>query len=340
MSSKDLPGLPMTDLPHQDHPPIGTLPPIKVVVLMSTYNGERYVVEQLTSILQQLPPGGRIIVRDDGSRDGTVALVEAIGDARVAVIRGTNLGFGASFLTLLTVVSADADLVMFSDQDDVWLPGKIDRAWRHLQSLGGVPALYGSAQMLADQHLVPIHATPPWPRGPSLAGALTENIITGCTAALNRSALLLLQQAGVPRGVRFHDWWMYLVVSAFGRVIHDDAPTLLYRQHGANHIGHGAGWFGRQRQIVRFLWRNDWVGILLGQVHALVVHYGQSMPANAQALVSQHFLIEADSARPSWRLVFSLCRWRQNPLWEVALRLLLAVHRLGIWPLPSRRLRP
>jgi len=327
----------MSDPAH--HPPSTGVQAPRVVVLMSTYNGERYVIEQLSSILQQLPHGGRVMVRDDGSKDGTVACINAVGDARVTVVQGTNLGFGASFLTLLTMVPADADLVMFSDQDDVWLPGKIDRAWQHLEPLGDVPALYGSAQMLVDQDLRPLHATPPWPRGPSLVGALTENIITGCTAALNRPAFRLLQQAGIPRGVHFHDWWMYLVVSAFGRVIHDDEPTLLYRQHGANFIGHGAGWFGRQRQIVRFLWRNDWVGILLGQVHALVAHYGQRLPADARAVVGRHFLLDADRARPSWRLVFSLRRWRQNLLWEAALRLLLALHRARIWPLPGRRLR-
>lgn len=330
----------MTDPAHQHWPSTDAVPSPTVVVLMSTYNGERYVIEQLASILQQLPPGGRILVRDDGSCDDTVACIEAVGDSRVTVVRGTNLGFGGSFLTLLTMVSADADLVMFSDQDDVWLPSKIDRAWRHLQPLGDVPALYGSAQILVDQDLQPLHATPPWPRGPSLTGALTENIITGCTAALNRQAVQLLQLAGVPQGVHFHDWWMYLVVSALGCVVHDDEPTLLYRQHRTNLIGHGAGWLGRQRQIVRFLWRNDWVGILLGQVQALVTHYGPHMPAEVKGLVCRYFLVDANRARPSWRIVFSLYRWRQNLLWEVALRLLLALHRLGIWPLPGRRLRP
>lgn len=311
----------------------------KVVVLMSTYNGERYVAQQLKSILQQLPLGGTIIVRDDGSTDRTVAYIAEIDDSRVAVVRGKNIGFGASFLTLLMMVPTDADLVMFSDQDDVWLPGKIERAWRHLQPLGDVPALYGSAQMLADQNLHQLHATPPWPRGPSLANALTENIITGCTAALNRSAVLLLQRAGVPSGVRFHDWWMYLVVSAFGRVIYDDLPTLLYRQHGGNQIGHGAGWWGRQRQITRFLINNDWVGILLAQVHAFATHYREQLPEAAHILLSPHFRIAADRARPRWRLIFGMTRWRQSLFSEAAFRLLVALHRLSVWPLPGRRRR-
>ena len=311
----------------------------RVAVLMSTYNGERYVVEQLASILQQLPPGGRVIVRDDGSRDSTVACIEAVGDSRVTVVQGTNLGFGSSFLTLLTMVPVDVDVVMFSDQDDVWLPCKIDRAWRHLQPLGDMPALYGSAQMLVDQDLAPMHATPPWPRGPSLEGALTENIITGCTAALNRPAIHLLQGAGVPCEVRFHDWWMYLVVSAFGRVVHDDEPTLLYRQHGTNHIGHGAGWWGRHRQIVLFLMRHDWVGILLAQVEALVRHYGSRLPTDSRQLVLDHFRVMGGVTAPRWRLIFSRRRWRQDVIKELAFRLLLALHKLYIWPLPSRRLQ-
>ena len=329
----------MTDTSHQAPSTAAPLSP-RVVVLMSTYNGKCYVAEQLASILQQLPLGGRVIVRDDGSHDGTAAYIEALGDSRITVVQGTNLGFGGSFLTLLTMVSAEADLVMFSDQDDVWLPGKIDRAWHHLRPVGEVPALYGSAQMLVDQALRPLHATAPWPRGPSFTNALTENIITGCTAALNKPAVLLLQQAGVPSGVRFHDWWMYLVVSAFGRVIQDDVPTLLYRQHGGNHIGHGAGWWGRQRQIIRFLLKNDWVGILLGQVHAFATHYEKQLPPEARVLLSPHFFIAVDRAHPRWRLVFGIKRWRQSLFSEAAFRLLVALHRLCIWPLPGRRRRP
>jgi glycosyltransferase involved in cell wall biosynthesis len=312
--------------------------PQRVVVLMSTYQGERFVREQLQSILPQLPPQGHVFVRDDGSRDRTADEVIALDDPRVTLIRGANLGFGPSFLTLLTLVPPDADMVMFSDQDDVWLPDKVTRAWRQLCALGDRPGLYGSAQMLVDADLSPLHPTPPWPRGPSLASALTENIITGCTAAINRSAVELLQRAGVPAGVRFHDWWLYLVVSAFGTVVYDDHPTLLYRQHGANLIGHGAGWFGRHWGVLRFLMRNDWVGILLGQIHALLEHYGDALPRHTGTLVSRYFRLADGRAIPRWRLVFSLRRWRQAFIWDVALRVLLAAHKVRLWPPPGRRL--
>lgn len=311
-----------------------------VVVLLSAYNGERFIAEQLRSILQQLPAGGRVLVRDDGSSDATAGIVQTLGeqDPRVQLLRGGNLGFGASFLTLLAQAPADADMVMFSDQDDVWLPGKIARAWQHLQRCGDSPALYASAQMLADANLRPLHPTPPWPRGPSFAGSLTENIVTGCTAALNGAAVRLLQRGGVPPGVRFHDWWMYLVVSAFGTVVFDEQPTLLYRQHGANQIGHGAGWLGRQRQILRFLLRNDWVGILLAQVGELQLRYGGELAPPQRALVQRHFGFSGGHALPRWRLVFSARRWRHTAFGELALRVLLAAWKLHLWPRPGQRI--
>lgn len=306
---------------------------------MSTYHGERFVREQLESILPQLPSEGRVIVRDDGSQDSTVDEIGALNDARITLIRGTNVGFGRSFLTLLTLAPSDADMVMFSDQDDVWLPDKVERAWRHLRALGSQAGLYGSAQMLVDSALRPLHPTPPWPRGPSLTNALTENIITGCTAALNRPAVQLLQRAGVPEGVHFHDWWMYLVVSAFGSVVYDNRPALLYRQHESNVIGHGVGWLGRQWGMLRFLLRHDWVGILQGQVRAFLTHYGEWLAPPTRDWILQYFHTAAKGGAPRWRLVFNARRWRQAPVHEVALRVLLVAHKLRLWPPLWRRLR-
>ena len=276
-------------------------------------------------------------MRDDGSRDRTVEEIIALADPRITVIRGANVGFGPSFLTLLTLAPPDADMVMFSDQDDVWLPEKISWAWQHLRKLEGKPGLYGSAQMLVDAELRPLHPTPPWPRGPSLANALTENIITGCTAALNRPAVELLQRASVPKGVYFHDWWLYLVVSAFGNIVYDNRPALLYRQHGGNVIGHRAGWLGRQWGVLRFLLGNDWVGILKNQVCAFMKHYGDLLPPHTRNWILRYFHTAARGGAPRWRLVFNAWRWRQALIGDVALRLLLTAHMLRIWPPLGRR---
>lgn len=311
----------------------------RVYVLMSTFNGERYVDEQLRSILAQLPPGGRILVRDDGSSDATVAVIRGLADPRISVEVGVNLGFSRSFLTLLSHAPADADMVMFSDQDDVWMPDKIDRAWQALQSHPDTPALYGSTQMLTDGELRPLNVTRAWSRAPSFEGALVENIITGCTAALNRPALQLLQRAGVPRDVHFHDWWLYLVVAAHGHVHFDPRPSLLYRQHGRNQIGHGAGWLGRQWHIVRFLLRKDWVGIMLCQVHAFNRCYGDTLGRSQRAHIERHFALLRDGALPRWRMIFGPGQWRDSMASEFAFRLLVLCYRLRLWPRPARRLR-
>src|SRR4051812_18958901 len=101
---------------------------MRIAILMSTYQGELFVAEQLKSILMQLAQDAVVLIRDDGSTDGTVAAIEAIGDARVKVTRGANIGFVRSFLHLLDDAPSDAEVVLLSDQDDVWLPHKIQRA--------------------------------------------------------------------------------------------------------------------------------------------------------------------------------------------------------------------
>ena len=305
---------------------------MRVVVLMSTYNGERFIEEQVESILQQLPADSLLMVRDDGSSDSTVQRIETFGDSRILLVRGDNLGFAHSFLTLLAEAPADAEMVMFSDQDDVWLPDKIERAWTHLKTISYGPALYCSAQMLVDETLNPLQPTPPWPRPPSFTGALAENIVTGCTAALNPEAARLLREGGVPDHVHFHDWWMYLVVVAFGTVIVDDEPTLLYRQHGGNLIGHGTGWWGRHVQILRFLLKNDWVGIMLGQIAELQSNYGNRLRPDQQWILLRYFDVRNNQAETRWRTVFGGTRWRQTVANEALFRALLVIKKAGIWP--------
>jgi glycosyltransferase involved in cell wall biosynthesis len=303
-----------------------------IYVLMSTYNGERYIEEQISSILDQLPPNGRLLVRDDGSTDRTPEKIATVGDTRIEMDRGENVGFARSFLSLLLRTPPQVDMVMFADQDDVWLPFKVGRAWEWLRPHANTPALYCSAQMLVDESLNPQQRTPPWPRPPSFTGAIAENIVTGCTAALNSRAVELLKQAGIPPQVRFHDWWLYLVVSALGTVLVDDEPTILYRQHGGNIIGRGAGWWGRHVQMVRFLLRTDWVGILLGQIAELRRCYDDQLSSGQRELLVRYFKIDSNGfAAPRRALILGHQRWRQTLRDEVLLRVLLLANCLRIF---------
>lgn len=291
-----------------------------VVILMSTYQGERFVEEQLTSILTQLPINGRILVRDDGSRDGTVAKIEGLGDARISVMRGENIGFVRSFLTLLESAPADADMVMLSDQDDVWLPTKIERAQHHLRGYDAVPTLYCSRLKLVDDQLRPLGLSPEWPRAPSFPNALTENIVTGCTAAMNRAALSLVKQHGDPSRIYFHDWWLYLVVAAFGQVIVDAEPTILYRQHGGNAIGMGSG-LHRYWTVLRFLRKRNWVHIMFNQIENFRNVHAHTLSTEHRLLLDRTF--NPHMLTSAARLLVSPNRYRQTLLSDFLFRMIL-----------------
>ena len=209
-----------------------------VAVVMSTYNGARHLPAMLASLAGQHRRPDRLVLRDDGSHDGSAALVaqwaerEAVALQRVA---GPNLGAARSFLTAIAE-AAPADITMLADQDDVWLPDKIARAVAHLAPFpASTPALYAARQHIVNENLSPIRDSP-LPRHLSINSAVCENVLTGCTMAFNRSLADLLRQ-GIPARVPMHDWWIYLLAAATGTVLFDAQPTMLYRQHGENVIG-------------------------------------------------------------------------------------------------------
>lgn len=309
---------------------------MRVVVLMSTYCGEKYVEDQVASILRQLPPEGRLIVRDDGSHDGTVAVLKVIRDPRLRVHEGRNLGFVASFLELLASCPADAEMVMLSDQDDIWLPNKVQRAWDVIGKSSDMPTLYCSRLQLVDDTLKSIGLSPCWPRQPSFANALTENIVTGCTAALNHVALALFRKNGDTRKIYFHDWWLYLVVAAYGKVVFDPEPTILYRQHGSNAIGMGSGW-RRYWTIIRFLRKRNWVHIMFNQIDNFRAVHGNAIR------VEQKHLLDSSFDPREWKAIVRLMltprRLRQTLVSDGLFRGILALDLLtgrGLLPKEAR----
>ncbi len=214
----------------------------EVAILLATYNGADFLAEQLHSLTAQDDAGWRLIWRDDGSDDGSAALVEAFGrqfpgrTERLSTSPG-RLGVAGSYHALARQAPTGAYLA-FCDQDDVWLPGKLARGRAALQDIpADVPALYCARQLLVDAHLRPLGPSLPVHTRPDFAMALAQNIATGCTIMLNPAAAALLR-ASPPPAATLHDWWSYLLVAgAGGRLVVDDEPVVLYRQHGRNLIG-------------------------------------------------------------------------------------------------------
>lgn len=217
--------------------------PAPIAILLSTWNGAAYLPEQLASFLHLTGPEWRLYWRDDGSHDGSADIVRQFADGPGAgrVIEQNDnrgrIGITASFLTLLRRAPSDA-IVAFADQDDVWLPEKLQRGVDALRSVpSGQPALYCARQAIVDEDLRPLRLSAPIHDTPGFPQAMTQNIATGCTVMLNSEAVALIAAYREPPET-LHDWWAYILVTAMGgHILIDDTPTVLYRQHADNAVG-------------------------------------------------------------------------------------------------------
>lgn len=300
---------------------------MRVAVLMSTYNGEKFIDEQIVSILKQLPAEGLLMVRDDGSTDKTVEKIRRMKDTRIQIEIGENIGFAKSFLTLLNETPRDREMVMFADQDDVWLDGKIQRAWDSLATSEGQASLYCSGQLITDEKLNILESSERITHQPSFRNAIAENIVTGCTAAINNQALQLMLRSGVPKHVQFHDWWLYLVISAHGSVIFDDKDLILYRQHEYNYMGRGVGWFGRNLKKIQYLRKNNWTEALAGQISDLKQYYWASLSFEYKNMIDKYIEGSGKEVCVRWSFICSGHLWTRSVLRDLVLRFLLIRHR-------------
>ncbi len=215
----------------------------QINILMSVYNGEQFLPEQLESLAAQRNcPDWTLLWRDDGSSDRSVEILSDFKGARRVIDDQTRLGPAISFLRLLEAANDDADAFAFCDQDDVWLPDKLSRAWQWLSSQPlDRPALYFGRQHLVDPRLRPISLSPAFRRPPGFCNALAQNIAAGCTVMMNAAARKLIVAAPPPPQGSMHDWWTYILVSGAGGAMRaDNRPVILYRQHKNNAVGANA----------------------------------------------------------------------------------------------------
>lgn len=223
-----------------------------VAILLSTYNGESFLPAQLHSFLAQTHHDWMLYWRDDGSTDGSVRLLQQfaadMGEKRcISPAGGGRQHITRSFLSLLRVARKDtAAYFAFSDQDDVWLPEKLERGIAALEAVPpGQPALYCAQRIIVNSMLMRTGEPGPLRRPPSFPAALTQNVAPGCTMMLNRAAADLILASEPPDTV-WHDWWCYVIVAAAGgRILADPDATVLYRQHGKNHVGEPHSWWRR-----------------------------------------------------------------------------------------------
>lgn len=230
----------------------------KVLVLMSTFNGERFLKEQIESVMKQVDVHVTLLIRDDGSNDNTVNLINDFQSRynNIVLIQGENCGSAQSFLKLLneaTTNFANYDFFAFCDQDDVWKDDKLKSAVMILDNQSkDVPCLYIGAYQMVDVNLNNI-VTPKRIPKLTLPAAMASNLATGCTMVFNLCLAKLISANIHLKNIIMHDYWIYLVCLAVrGFVYYDEIPHILYRQHGNNVIGGLKDPFIK-RWIVRFI---------------------------------------------------------------------------------------
>lgn len=223
-----------------------------VTVLMAVHQGASHLEEQLDSLTTQEHENWQLVVSIDGEDDGCAKIIENhAASNRISQISGPGKGAAANFLHLMRQVDP-GNYWAFSDQDDFWLPHKLSRAIERLEEVSwNTPAMYHSRCLITDDSLDNHRISPARPKPPSFANALVQNIAGGNTIVLNPAASRLVHAAAQDvDDVTVHDWWLYqLITGAGGVVVHDDAPSLLYRQHGANLIGANDGMRARARRL-------------------------------------------------------------------------------------------
>ena len=208
-------------------------------IILSTYNGEKYLTEQIDSIVNQEYKNWNLLIRDDGSTDSTIQIINKYekkfpGNITLINDQEGNLGPALSFYKLLDWSAAP--YVAFCDQDDIWDQSKLVNG---LNMLGNhprdIPLLYFSNVQCINEY-GEVKGTPKIPKRISFENAVVENVVYGCTIIINRTARDLLL-AKKPTKLLMHDWWIYLVVTAFGEVIFDNCPNIKYRLHSDNTVG-------------------------------------------------------------------------------------------------------
>lgn len=233
----------------------------KIVVLLSTYNGEQFLEEQIHSILNQKSVHQiDLWIRDDGSTDRTIEILKRLETqfpSRVKVYYDENIGYIKSFFELIKRAEG-YDYYALSDQDDIWQDDKLEIAVNQCEECGYEgPLLYGSSSFLVNEQLEVMGETQKNLRGITWDNLLIQNFFPGHTQVFNDSLCQMLKEDIDCSKIYVHDFWITYVAFLFGKTIFDNQSHTLYRQHGTNTVGFGKNRLEWIRERLRRIEKSD-----------------------------------------------------------------------------------
>ncbi|MBM6974900.1 glycosyltransferase [Intestinimonas butyriciproducens] len=302
----------------------------KIQILLSTYNGEAFLRQQLDSYLNM--KGFErccVLIRDDGSTDTTrLILKEYEVKYGFQIEYGNNLGTTQSYEWLIRHSDPNCDFFALSDQDDVWLTDKISIAIGCIKNIPAqIPTLFASRSCITDQELHVIGYSILPKRGISFYNAMVQNVLPGHTQVLNRPLRSLLAERGLD-GAHVVDWWIYLTASAIGKVVYSDTPTVLHRQHGDNSVGYRLGVLKGLQKKIAYIIEGKGNSISL-QLNAFSEKYGDLLPAEYKSELDR-YLSGLRGVRKRSEYLRHSCIFRQNAVEDIAFHILYLFGKYNI----------
>lgn len=281
---------------------------MKIHILLSTYNGEQFLAEQIQSIQQQTVQDWKLLIRDDGSTDRTREIIREFvaQDSRIHWINeneSKNLGVIKSFHNLAQF--EEADVYFFSDQDDVWLPQKLELSLAEARKYPAeMPLLVYMDLTVVNQDLEVLSSSmirsQSGHANTELVQELTENTVTGGVAMVNHALIQLWNQT---EDILMHDWYLALLATAFGKLVYIDQPGELYRQHEHNVLG-ARTWSKRIKKWLRpsLLFRMYWDLIKKSQQQAAFL-LDMPLSAEKRELVTAYVTILDQPMHERWQIL-------------------------------------
>ena len=293
-----------------------------VNVLISTYNGERYIREQIDSVLRQTYENVVIYVRDDGSTDKTIDILKNYEENHNIILSlGNNIGYGKSFLSLLQQADK-GDYWAFCDQDDVWEDDKLEHA---LQCMRGTndsgPVLYVHDYWLTDENLNPVEVYHNKVKGFDFGMSITQCVHMGFSTVFNSGFRELMLKGNIDN-IPTHDWWAELIAMEFATVYEDDYIGAWHRR--LDNSVSGMDIVNRIKWLGRALKGNSEILSITGEFERV---FADDMDINDLNIL-RLFVSEKYSLIKAIKKAFYSKRWRTSLSSECVVRLLMLVGKI------------
>jgi glycosyltransferase involved in cell wall biosynthesis len=303
-----------------------------IAILMCTYDGTKYLEEQLDSIQNQDYKKWILYVNDDGSKDNTLKILKDYqkkwGAKKLHIRRGPQKGFCQNFLQIINDPKINADLYFLSDQDDVWMQHKLSHAIKKISILDPTkPILYCARTTYVSSDAKKILGQSDiFSRRPSFKNAIVQSIAGGNTMAFNNHLKRVVQK--YPKAdVVSHDWWLYIMNELVGgQTIYDRESTIFYRQHSKSLIGANTGFFAKLKRL-RMLLNGTYRIYNSRHLEVFNRFYFKGISENIE-LIDRFFILRDRPLKFRCKMIYDLGIYRQTWDGHLALFLGAILHKL------------